>query len=117
YLLKPIDIAELKESVGKARRRAELNMAHVTPKASESGDGPTPGLAYSRSKITLPHTHGYHVVDLTDITYVEADSNYSIFHLKTGEKMIISKPLKEFEAFLEENHFMRIHKSVIINFH
>lgn len=116
YLLKPIDISELQESVNKARKFAELTHAHASLKNALQTSGNSPDAADARPKITLPHTHGYHVVDLTDIKYVEADSNYSIFHLTRGDKLIISKPLKEFELFLEENNFMRIHKSVIINF-
>ncbi|WP_407430809.1 LytR/AlgR family response regulator transcription factor [Arcticibacter sp.] len=116
YLLKPIDISELKESVSKAERWAGListqsSSAKTEPRADDSAKSAEP-----RSKITLPHAHGYHVIDLDEIMYVEADSNYSIFHLKQGDKMLISKPLKEFERYLQEGNFMRIHKSVIINF-
>lgn len=116
YLLKPIDISELIESVNKAVKWAELTSAQTTLTKSGQGAEELAKAADSKSKITLPHTHGYHVIDLDEITYVEADSNYSIFHLKKGDKMVISKPLKEFELYLEEGDFMRIHKSIIINF-
>jgi two-component system LytT family response regulator len=116
YLLKPIDISELKESVKKAAKWAELTIAQTTLTKTEQEAEDSAKIAISKSKITLPHAHGYHVIDLEEIMYVEADSNYSIFHLKKGDKMVISKPLKEFELYLEEGKFMRIHKSIIINF-
>jgi len=116
YLLKPIDISELKESVNKAAKWAELTSAQTTLTKTEQGTEEPAKTTGSKSKITLPHAHGYHVIDLDEIMYVEADSNYSIFHLKKGDKMVISKPLKEFELYLEEGNFMRIHKSIIINF-
>ncbi|EOR93908.1 Two-component response regulator [Arcticibacter svalbardensis MN12-7] len=118
YLLKPIDIDELKESVQKAVKLNELIALKKT-----GGTPSHPGLLAENtkdinwsSKITIPHTHGYNVIDIKDIMYVEADSNYSIFHLKTSEKIITSKPLKEFVILLEANGFMRIHKSIILNF-
>ena len=50
-----------------------------------------------------------------DFTYHSDDSNYCIFHLITGERVVASKPLKEFEELLTNNNFIRIHKSNIIN--
>lgn len=117
YLLKPIDISELKESVDKAFKWARLLKAQIASAKSAHGADEALKTIEIKSKISLPHTHGYHVVDLDEIMYVEADSNYSIFNLKGGDKIVISKPLKEFELYLEEKDFMRIHKSVIVNFH
>jgi two-component system LytT family response regulator len=66
-------------------------------------------------KLTLPHTHGFHVIETNNILYIEADSNYSVFHLKDKTKLIVSKPLKEFEDMLDSSDFVRVHKSAIIN--
>lgn len=111
YLLKPIDINELKMAVSKAQEWASLVAAQKTtqPESPESKE------PKKSDKISLPGTYGFNVIDTADIIYVEADSNYSIFHLKTGEKSVISKPLKEFEETLENFDFIRIHKSAIVN--
>ena len=112
YLLKPIDINELKVAVSKALDWANLIAAQKSgglPETAEIKD------IKKSNKISLPGTYGFNVIDTGDIMYVEADSNYSIFHLKTGEKLVISKPLKEFEETLESFDFIRIHKSAIIN--
>ena len=118
YLLKPIDINELKEAVQKAVKLAELMALKKTEENTSHAElqSEDPKDTHWSSKITISHTHGYNVIDIKDIMYVEADSNYSIFHLKTSEKIITSKPLKEFEPLLEANDFMRIHKSIILNF-
>lgn len=117
YLLKPIDIDELKASVKKAADRVfYLNAAR---NSSETTDNPGPLVQENtarESKITLSNTYGFTVIDTGDIIYIEADSNYSIFHLKTREKIITAKPLKEFEEVLDNGNFARIHKSVIVNF-
>ena len=110
YLLKPIDIAELKTAVSKAVDWAQM----LSVSSAKTAETVKPEVN-AHKKISLPGTYGFKVVDTVDIIYVEADSNYSIFHLKTGEKLIISKPLKEFEETLDTFGFIRIHKSAIIN--
>lgn len=115
YLLKPIDISELKIAVSKSLTRKK------DEKASSSQNQPSLttlsenlGNKNKIEKITLPHTHGFHIIDTNNIIYIEADSNYSIFHLNNEIKLVISKPLKEFEDILNSD-FTRIHKSAIIN--
>ncbi len=50
-----------------------------------------------------------------EITYLEADINYTIFHLKNGTKMISSFTLKKYESDIELNGFLRVHKSYLLN--
>lgn len=119
YILKPIDIEELKGAVGKA----------VQWKMLKEND--KPGLIDNSdrinsleenlndikriNKINIPHLNGFHILNVSNIIYVEADSNYSVFHLENKENIIVSKPLKEYEEILENSGFSRIHKSTIIN--
>jgi two-component system LytT family response regulator len=42
-------------------------------------------------------------------------SNYSVFLLTDNKKIIVSKTLKEYEAQLSDDFFMRINRSVIVN--
>ncbi|WP_207533182.1 LytR/AlgR family response regulator transcription factor [Desertivirga arenae] len=113
YLLKPIDIVELKTAVAKAVDWAELiaqkDNDQVRNEAIRKEEK-------SSRKLSIPSTHGFNVLETDDIIYLEADSNYTNFHLKNGEKVIISKPLKEFEDSLSNVDFIRIHKSVMVNF-
>jgi len=114
YLLKPIDINELKTAVEKSIVRKKENST------SQQNIAPLNTLLENLSnktridKITLPHAHGFHVIDTLNIIYIEADSNYSVFHLMDEGKLVISKPLKEFEDILNTD-FVRIHKSAIVN--
>lgn len=50
-----------------------------------------------------------------EITYLEADINYTIFHLKNGQKMVSSFTLKKFETDIQLNGFLRVHKSFLLN--
>lgn len=114
YLLKPIDIDDLVAAVEKATKHKALNdaaSASLRLKNLESNITEKTGI----NKLTLPSGHGYRLVDIVDIIQIEADSNYSIFHLKNGEQITVSKVLKDYEEILPEDNFMRIHKSSIVN--
>jgi len=115
YLLKPIDIEELKEAVNKAEHLHQLTNA--ANNRSESLKNLAEDLANTNQikRITLPNGQGYRLVDIDDIIHIEADSNYSVFHLNNLEKIAVSKVLKDYEEILPENKFVRIHKSSIVN--
>ncbi|MEJ2882026.1 LytR/AlgR family response regulator transcription factor [Pedobacter sp. GR22-6] len=115
YLLKPIDIDELKAAVDKAFRHIELS------KTSTSKNENLQNLSANLSdrseirKISLPNGQGYSLVSIDDIIHIEADSNYSVFYLNNRDKITVSKVLKEYEEILPANQFVRIHKSSIVN--
>jgi two-component system LytT family response regulator len=50
-----------------------------------------------------------------NIIYCESDNNYTNVILSNGEKVIVSKKLKEVEEILEESGFFRVHASYLIN--
>lgn len=58
-------------------------------------------------KIFIPHQ---------DVILLKADINYTEIFLDTGESIIVSKTLKEFEkSFSENTNFIRTHKSFVVN--
>lgn len=116
YLLKPIDIDELKETVEKAVKYiSHHNNAPQTP--SRLLNFKQTLEQKSVRKISLPNGQGYTLIDLDRIVHIEADSNYSVFYLQNNEKITVSKVLKEYEEILPESQFVRVHKSSIVNLH
>ncbi|RZK17792.1 MAG: response regulator transcription factor [Pedobacter sp.] len=115
YLLKPIDIDELKIAVEKVAQHIKLF------KSQNENDERISNLASNLAtkseirKLTLPYGQGFKMIDVDDIIYIEADSNYSIVHLNSEEKITVSKVLREFEELLPTEQFVRVHKSNIIN--
>ncbi|KLT67260.1 LytTR family DNA-binding domain-containing protein [Pedobacter sp. BMA] len=115
YLLKPIDIDELKTAVEKVTQHIKLFQNQ------NENDERVSNLANSLSakseirKLTLPYGQGFKMIDVDEIIYIEADSNYSVVHLINKEKITVSKVLREFEELLPNDQFARIHKSSIIN--
>lgn len=51
----------------------------------------------------------------TEIAYLEADINYTIFHLKDGKKIVSSTTLKKHEEEYSRFDFLRINKSSLVN--
>ena len=68
-----------------------------------------------RKKILLPQGHGFTLIDEEDIVYLEADGSYTRVFLRDGQRLMVSRALKEFVGLLSPTYFERIHKSHIIN--
>ncbi|ALL07478.1 two-component system response regulator [Pedobacter sp. PACM 27299] len=115
YLLKPIDIDELKLAVEKAGKYISLNKKEYNRNESLQNLAANLSDRSEIRKISLPNGQGYSLIDINDIIHIEADSNYSVFHLSNKEKITVSKVLKEYEEILPEQQFVRIHKSSIVN--
>ena len=54
-------------------------------------------------------------ITMDDIIHVEAQDNYTVFHLTNQPKLTVSKTLKEFEDLLPPDRFYRVHNSHIVN--
>ena len=55
-----------------------------------------------------------HLIAVTDIQYIEADHNFSTIHLKNNRKYLHQKSLQNLMLLLPF-HFLRIHRSYIVN--
>lgn len=116
YLLKPVDIDELKSTEEKLKNALGHNKKNPNDyKEVISAFLDNFSNTNKIQKLTLPHAKGYKIVNLKDIIRLEADSNYTLIYLIGGEKFIVSKTLKEFDDILDDNIFFRAHKSHIIN--
>ncbi len=115
YLLKPVHIDELQKAVHK------IKLAFDNPLATEQNKVLMEHLLHSMQskspikKIAVPQLGSIRFIDLDEIVSLQADSNYTIIHLKDMQKLVISKTLKDFEELLDQNQFARIHKSYIVN--
>lgn len=115
YLLKPVRIDELQKAVEKVK------LAMANPHAEEQNRQLLQHfteLAKQKNipqKIAVPALGSVRFVAIDEIVALEADSNYTIIHLKDAQKLVISKTLKEFDEILDEQVFARIHKSYIVN--
>jgi len=110
YIMKPIREDELIRAISKA-------VEHIRDdnrvKPVHSGDEAE--AVRNHHKIILKTLDQIHIINTSDILHIEADRNYSTLFLEEGRKLVVSRPIKEFEDALSDRGFHRIHKSHIIN--
>lgn len=112
YLVKPIEIEELKNAVARAiEKRTGKNSARQLEILLEN----LPQRKTSFQKIVIPSTDGLQFIKINDILYLEANTNYTHVILADSKKFIICQTLKYFEDMLPIDIFIRIHNSYIIN--
>lgn len=112
YLLKPLDIDELVTAVAKAEsklkeRKNNLQLDFLIENLRKDQKGAT--------KIALQQQNETRYVPLTDIVRCQADNTYTFFYLVTGERLLVSKGLKEYADMLPDNSFLRAHQSHLVN--
>lgn len=54
-------------------------------------------------------------IPLDQIAAIEADENYSLAHLAGGQRLQVRRTMKAWEDSLPPAHFVRVHRSTIIN--
>lgn len=105
YLVKPIDEDELHTAIFRLKKRV----------ADYTRSSPAPGQSAAPNRLALSTEEGVYFVNRANIMRIEAMSNYSTFYLQDRKKIIVSKTLKEYEGMLQDGHFLRVNRSVIVN--
>jgi two-component system, LytTR family, response regulator len=112
YILKPVNITELKGAVAKAKKRLEEKNGNLRVTALLNN---LKAAAGATTKIGLATETGVQLEEVQNILYLEASGSYTFVFTRDKKKYTISKSLKEFEEILPETVFCRIHHSYIIN--
>ena len=109
YVLKPVDPRQLIDAVEKLKK-PESDFGLISKQIST--------LLRNKNgfeRITLPTFEGLRFIILKDIIRCEADSNYTSFFLNSGEKVLVTKTLKEYDEILSGLDFIRVHQSHLVN--
>ena len=108
YLLKPVDVKELKRAVSKAykmrglRQMSDNDFQNILPKQSP--------------KISVHEGDKVIYLNTDDIASLQADGRYTRITLYTGQHYVIAKTLKLIEEISTSGtSFIRINRSVILN--
>ena len=111
YLLKPIDSDDLEETIKKIKKYNSKNFNSLKIEEAFS----LFNAKYQQKKITINTDGKLIFLNVDDILFVESDGNYSTIVTNDGQKILITKKLKEVNDILPEHYFFRIHNSYIIN--
>ncbi len=112
YLLKPVNITELRSCVERMHQKLqekdqENNLRHFVENL-EQKLSPT-------SKLAIPMRDGLLFVTLRSIIRLEADGSYTHIITDTGQKIVSTRYLKDYEDILPSLLFIRVHNSYIVN--
>jgi two-component system LytT family response regulator len=112
YLLKPVDIDELRNTVDSLKKFYKTELAveqpdelHAASKLSFTG------------KIGIPVKGGISYFPVANIIRIESDGSYCTFYVTGNKRYVVSKGLKDYEDILPAKEFYRVHKSHLINIH
>ena len=109
FLLKPVDPLELDQAIEKHRKR-------VTEKDKlDHRLGLVKALSLMNSKVPLPHKDGVRFMEVGDVIRLEADGSYVTIYSVKERPQVVSKPLKFYASFLNEEVFLRVHRSHMVN--
>lgn len=113
YLLKPVDIAELKAAVDNVIHRKKSR--HVDMQQLELLLSSLKNPRMPIERLALPSQDGLELHNINDIVRCEAQRGYTYIYLQSGQKILSSRNIKEFEEMLPETVFFRVHNSHIVN--
>ena len=110
YLLKPFGREELLQSLARlSDRTTRLQTAQIENLPTQFTD------TSKLTKLAIPTTEGLVFRPIVDILYCESDRNYTTLFFMNGEKILVSRPLREYEDLLRGGTFFRIHNSFLVN--
>lgn len=110
YLLKPININDLVNSIDRAvanieKKKYNDRLENLIRSINNK----------SQLRIAIPGNKETLFLTPDSVLYCKADNNYTMFYMKAGEKSISSKPIFEYEELLAEHGFVRCHQSYLVN--
>jgi two-component system LytT family response regulator len=110
YILKPINLNELKDAVEKVAARI----------ASKTENKQLKQLFYNvkhpqNPKIGLPTNDRIEFVEVKNIIRCQGESNYTHLFFANRKPLLVAKTLIEFEELLQEHGFIRVHKTHLVN--
>jgi two-component system LytT family response regulator len=111
YLLKPVVPAHLAEAI---RRLAMASTLADTDADADTEAAPGQALRLEDT-VYLRSGQRARFAPVADISVISARDNYSEVQLADGSKVFLRKSLKAWEDTLPATHFMRVHRTQIVN--
>ncbi len=110
YLLKPIDPDEFEKTLKTVCQFIVKDLYHhqLTSLLESARNN-------KFDKLALPTSEGLVFINLEEIIYLQSEGNYTFFFTVPGERIMVSKTIKNYEQILSADTFYRIHQSYILN--
>ncbi|MBO9563490.1 MAG: response regulator transcription factor [Niastella sp.] len=113
YLLKPINAEELKTAVQKVaeknrQKKQNLQIENLLQLLQHQQQK-------EEHRIALPTAKETRFARPQDIIRCESTNNYTTFYFNNAEKLMVSRPIYEYEELLNNYGFIRCHQSHLVN--
>ena len=120
YLLKPFDTARFQAALLKVRMHLERDrrassgrdLAELMSRLPQGQANPA---ALPSDRVPVKIGRRVRFLSVEHMRYITADGNYVNIHMTTGEVIHTSERISLMEEKLRAHHFLRVHRSVIIN--
>lgn len=112
YLLKPVNFIDLQNIIRKVDKmiRMEQQLLELEDKINTFCTADVPG-----KNLIFDVESGFIMENTRNIEYIAADQSYATLFTFAKREFLVSKSLKELEAYLPKNQFYRTHKSYLVN--
>lgn len=112
YLLKPFDegdlrIALIKFEARKHKEESRMQYENLLANLQQQH--------LQQQRITLASVNGLEFYKIEEIIRCESENVYTTFFLTENRKVVVSKPLRDWEALLDRFYFCRVHNQHLIN--
>ena len=125
YLLKPFDDERFEKTLGWARAQLEQQRFRQLSERmfalledhqgkSKSGAGKTSAAPMPLSRLIVKSAGRVFFIRAEEIDWIEAESYYARLHVG-GKSHLLRETLTNLESQLDQNRFLRIHRSTIVN--
>ena len=108
YLLKPVNPEELIQAVSRLSDDNRLDQIEKKLETLLSNKN-------TLQKLAFPSMEGLRIEVISNIVYCESDNYYTRVHLLSGEKLVVTRTLKEYDQILGDAGFFRIHQKFLVN--
>ena len=111
YLLKPVQADELRAAIDRHIENRGRNSSEVQQRFLDNIEQREERML----KLTLTHGDRTHAIAPDDITWCQADDNYTALHLADERRFVSARTLKDYDEMLSPFGFIRVHKSALVN--
>ena len=113
YLLKPVDIVELQNAINRhiIKQDFQTNNKPLFKNLIENIQQKNP--AYFKLAVSVKE--GVFLFELKNIICLEGQNNYTKLYFDDRKPLLVSKTLKDYDDMLADHHFLRVHKSFLVN--
>ncbi len=117
YLLKPLSFEDFSNSAKRAYSLYTLRSGVVSTEDEEMEDvvADEPLETDADQYITVKSDYKMVPIKISDIVFLESEGEYIRLHIESGRSVTTFYRLKNMEAELPSSHFIRIHRSYIVN--